>query len=185
MSDVTQILSVIQQGEPDRAEELLPLVYEELRRLAAARLAHEKPGQTLEATALVHESFLRMVGGEHTQVWQSRGHFFAAAAEAMRRILIENARRKASSKGGGAYQRIELADVPGPVSEGQVDLLSLDAALCQFEAEYPQQAQVVKLKFFGGCTIDEAAEMLGISRATAQRHWAFARAWLFGRLNDG
>jgi RNA polymerase sigma factor (TIGR02999 family) len=184
MSDVTQILNAIEQGEPERAEELLPLVYEELRRLAAAKLAHEKPGQTLEATALVHESFLRMVGGHRAQVWQSRGHFFAAAAEAMRRILIENARRKASEKGGGGHQRIELADVPQAVAGSQVDLLSLDAAICQFEVEHPQQAQVVKLKFFAGCTIEETAEMLGIARATAQRHWAYARAWLFGRLND-
>jgi RNA polymerase sigma factor (TIGR02999 family) len=185
MSEVTQILSAIEQGEPERAHELLPLVYEELRKLAAAKLAHEKPGQTLEATALVHESFLRMVGGQQAQVWESRGHFFAAAAEAMRRILIENARRKASEKGGGAYQRIELADVPGPAADGQLDLLSLDAALCQFEVDHPEQAQVVKLKFFAGCTIEETAEMLGISRATAQRHWAYARAWLFGRLNEG
>jgi RNA polymerase sigma factor (TIGR02999 family) len=185
MSDVTQILTAIEQGEPERACELLPLVYEELRKLAASKLAHERPGQTLQATALVHESFLRMVGGQQAQAWQSRGHFFAAAAEAMRRILIENARRKASSKAGGDYQRIELADVPQPAAGDEIDLLSLDAALCQFEAEHPQQAQVVKLKFFAGCTIDETAEMLGISRATAQRHWAYARAWLFGRLNDG
>jgi RNA polymerase sigma factor (TIGR02999 family) len=185
MSDVTQILTAIEQGEPERACELLPLVYEELRRLAAAKIAHERPGQTLQATALVHESFLRMVGGQQAQVWQSRGHFFAAAAEAMRRILIENARRKASSKAGGDYQRIDLPDVPQPVAGDEIDLLSLDAALCQFEAEHPQQAQVVKLKFFAGCTIEETAEMLGISRATAQRHWAYSRAWLFGRLNDG
>jgi RNA polymerase sigma factor (TIGR02999 family) len=126
-----------------------------------------------------------MVGGERAQVWQSRGHFFAAAAEAMRRILIENARRKASEKAGGAYQRIELPDVPGSAADGQLDLLSLDAALREFEIEHPGQAQVVKLKFFAGCTIEETAEMLGISRATAQRHWAYARAWLFGRLNEG
>jgi RNA polymerase sigma factor (TIGR02999 family) len=184
MTEVTQILSAIEQGAPERAEELLPLVYEELRKLAATKLAHEKPGQTLEATALVHESFLRLVGGEQAQVWQSRGHFFAAAAEAMRRILIDNARRKASSKGGGDYRRIELADVPEAAAAGHVDLLSLDAALCQFEIEHPQHAQVVKLKFFAGCTIEETAQMLGISRATAQRHWAYARAWLFGRLNE-
>ena len=185
MSDVTRILTEIEQGDSARAEELLPLVYEELRKLAAAKLAHEKPGQTLEATALVHESFLRMVGGEQAQVWQNRGHFFAAAAEAMRRILIENARRKAGVKWGGPYQRIEIEDVPESVAEGQIDLLSLDAALCQFESEHPEQAQVVKLKFFAGCTIEETAQMLGISRATAQRHWAYARAWLFGRLNEG
>jgi RNA polymerase sigma factor (TIGR02999 family) len=185
MSEVTQILSAIEQGSPERAEELLPLVYAELRKLAATKLAREKPGQTLEATALVHESFLRMVGSQQAQVWQSRGHFFAAAAEAMRRILIENARRKASTKAGGEYQRIELADVPQTAAGNQVDLLSLDAALCQFEVDHPEQAQVVKLKFFAGCTIEETAEMLGISRATAQRHWAYARAWLFGRLNEG
>jgi RNA polymerase sigma factor (TIGR02999 family) len=126
-----------------------------------------------------------MVGGHQAQVWQSRGHFFAAAAEAMRRILIENARRKASEKGGGGLQRIELADVPQAAGGSQIDLLSLDSALCQFEAEHHEQAQVVKLKFFAGCTIEETAEMLGISRATAQRHWAYARAWLFGRLNEG
>jgi RNA polymerase sigma factor (TIGR02999 family) len=185
MSDVTQILTAIEQGEPERADELLPLVYDELRRLAAAKLAHEKPGQTLEATALVHESFLRMVGGQQAQVWQNRGHFFAAAAEAMRRILIEHARRKASAKAGGDYQRIALADVPQPAAGGEIDLLSLDAALREFEVEHPRQAQVVKLKFFAGCTIEETAELLGISRATAQRHWAYARAWLFGRLKDG
>jgi RNA polymerase sigma factor (TIGR02999 family) len=150
MSEVTQILSAIERGEPERAHELLPLVYEELRKLAATKLAHEKPGQTLEATALVHESFLRMVGGQQAQVWESRGHFFAAAAEAMRRILIENARRKASTKGGGAVQRVELADVPEPNPDGQFDLLSLDVALSHFEVEHPEQAQVVKLKFFAG-----------------------------------
>lgn len=184
MGDVTRILSAIKQADPQAGEQLLPLVYEELRKLAAAKLAQERPGQTLQATALVHEAFLRLVDAEHAQLWQSRGHFFAAAAEAMRRILIDNARRRSSTKRGGDYGRIELADLPDSSGNEADDLLGLDEALRKLEIEHPEKAQVVKLKFFAGCTLDETAQMLGIARATAQRHWAFARAWLFGRLND-
>jgi RNA polymerase sigma factor (TIGR02999 family) len=184
MSDVTRILSAIDQGDSQAAEELLPLVYDELRKLAAQRLAHERPGQTLEATGLVHEAFLRLVEGQGTSSWESRGHFFAAAAEAMRRILIDNARRKAASKRGGDYQRIDLANIQSSERHEEVDLLALDDALRKLELEQPEKAQIVKLKFFAGCTLEETADMLGISRATAQRHWAYARAWLFGQISD-
>ena len=185
MSDVTRILSAIDQGDPHAAEQLLPLVYDELRILAAQKLTQERPGQTLQGTALVHETFLRLVDDEQVQFWQSRGHFFAAAAEAMRRILVDNARRKASSKRGGDFQRIELADLPKADDDEEIDLVALDEALRTLEIEHPEKARVVKLKFFAGCTLEDTAELLGISRATAQRHWAYARAWLFGRLNDG
>jgi RNA polymerase sigma factor (TIGR02999 family) len=184
MSDVTRILCAIDQGDSHAAEQLLPLVYDELRKLAAHRLAHERPGQTLDATALVHEAFLRLVEGQGTSNWESRGHFFSAAAEAMRRILIDNARRKAASKRGGDFQRIELANVQSLERPEEVDLLALDDALRKLELEQPEKAQIVKLKFFAGCTLEETADMLGISRATAQRHWAYARAWLFGQISD-
>jgi len=203
MSDVTRILSQIELGDPAAASQLLPLVYDELRKLAAARLTHEKPGQTLQATALVHEAYLRLVGGGGDReqgigsseaslapdscplapvAYDSRGHFFAAAAEAMRRILIDAARAKASLKRGGQRERIdlpELADLPG---EGTLDLLALDEALAQLEREHPEKAQLVKLRFFAGLSLDQAAEAAGVSRATAERRWAYARAWLFGRL---
>jgi RNA polymerase sigma factor (TIGR02999 family) len=156
----------------------LPLVYQQLRDLAAARLAQEKPGQTLQATALVHEAFLRLVGDEHVDQWDHRGHFFAAAAEAMRRILVERARRKAATKRGGDMARVELEPDVAVAPEVQEDLLALDAALDQLAAEYPQQAEIVKLRYFAGLTLPDAAAALGISERTAGRHWAFARAWL-------
>jgi RNA polymerase sigma factor (TIGR02999 family) len=183
VDDVTRILSAIEAGDPHAAEQLLPLVYEELRKLAAQKLAQEKPGQTLEATALVHEAYLRVAGGkESKQQWDSRGHFFAAAAEAMRRILVENSRRKRTQKRGMGYQRIELSEVAQHSAVAPLDLLALDEALTRLEAQHPQKAQVVKLRFFAGCTLEETASMLGISRATAQRNWDYARAWLYGQL---
>jgi RNA polymerase sigma factor (TIGR02999 family) len=185
MSDVTHILSAIERGDPHAAEQLLPLVYDELRSLAAQKLAQEKPGQTLQATALVHEAYLRLVDTERVQQWDSRGHFFAAAAEAMRRILVDNARRRQAQKRGGGSERIDLPDLVEPAVEDRVDLVALDDALKQLEEQQPQKAQVVKLRFFAGCTLEETAQILRISRATAQRHWAYARAWLYGRLNRG
>ena len=183
MSEVTRILSAIEHGDPHAAEQLLPLVYDELRQLAAQKLAREKPGQTLQATALVHEAYLRLVGVTTGQHWDSRGHFFAAAAEAMRRILVESARRHRTQKRGYGYDRIEYSGLASPLGDDPVDLVALDEALNQLEEQHPQKAQVVKLRFFCGCTLEETAQMLGISRATAQRHWSFARAWLFGKLN--
>jgi RNA polymerase sigma factor (TIGR02999 family) len=183
MTDVTKILSQIEQGDPSAAEQLLPLVYEELRKLAAARLANEKPGQTLQATSLVHEAYVRLVDIEKTQHWESRGHFFAAAAEAMRRILVDSARRRESLKHGGNLERVDLPELVAAAFDEHFDLLALDDALRQFESEHPAKAQVVKLRFFAGCSLEETGTQLGISRATAQRHWAYARAWLYGRLN--
>ena len=184
MSDVTRILSQIESGDPSAAEQLLPLVYEELRKLAAAKLAHEKPGQTLQATALVHEAYLRLVGsGEAAPQWNSRGHFFGAAAEAMRRILVERARQKGSLKGGGGFERIELGDVAAPGAGSAVDLLDLNEALTRLEQEEPQKAELVKLRFFAGLSVEQAAEVLGISVATAKRYWAYARAWLYGQIS--
>jgi RNA polymerase sigma factor (TIGR02999 family) len=185
MTDVTQILSEIEHGDPVAAERLLPLVYDELRQLAAAKLASEKPGQTLQATALVHEAYLRLVRSEQAQPqWDSRGHFFVAAAEAMRRILIDNARRKASLKGGGELNRLDIVDIPDQPDGDQLDLLALDEALQKLEAEQPEKARLVKLRYFAGCSLEETAQILGISRATAQRSWAYARAWLYGQLNE-
>jgi RNA polymerase sigma factor (TIGR02999 family) len=178
MPDVTQILSRIEAGDPSATEQLLPLLYDELRRLAAQRLAHEKPGQTLQATALVHEAYLRLVDGAKAQHWNSRGHFFAAAAEAMRRILVENARRKKSVKAGGAMKRVELENLPGIFDSAPDDLLALDEALTKLESDDPQAAAVAKLRLFSGLTVDESATNLGIHRATAFRHWAYARAFL-------
>ncbi len=182
MNDVTRILQAINKGDPRAANELIPLVYDELRKLAAARLAHEKPGQTLSATALVHEVFIRLTGESGSPDWNSRGHFFGAAAEAMRRILIENARRKQRVKHGGEARRIEL-DSDIAVDHGQADeLLALDEALDQFATEEPVASQVVKLRYFAGLTIEETAEVLSISVRTANRHWAYAKAWLYDRL---
>jgi RNA polymerase sigma factor (TIGR02999 family) len=179
MSDVTQLLNAIDRGEPQATSQLLPLVYNELRRLAAQKLAREKPGQTLEATALVHEAYLRLISGEREPArWQGRGHFFAAAAEAMRRILIEIARRKRSPKHGGDLHRVELQenDIPNrPLSD---NIIALDEALTQLAKEDAPAAEVVKLHFYAGLSMDEAADALGISRATAYRHWTYARAWL-------
>jgi RNA polymerase sigma factor (TIGR02999 family) len=184
MSDVTRILSAIEQGDPHAADQLLPLVYNELRRLAAQKLAQEKPGQTLQATALVHEAYLRLVGPEKEQRWESRGHFFAAAAEAMRHILVDNARRKRRSKYGGGRQRVPLDDsAPEPPTSAD-DLLALDEALTRLGAEDPEAAQVVQLRYFAGLSVEEAAENLGMSRASAYRHWTFARAWLLEELAD-
>lgn len=183
MTDVTQILSQIESGDPSAADQLLPLVYDELRKLAAAKIAHEKPGQTLQATGLVHEAYVRLVDVEQPQQWDSRGHFFAAAAEAMRRILVDNSRRKRSQKRGGDFNRIEFA-VPGQTeTDPQIDLLALDDALHKLEEQHPDKAEVVKLRYFAGCSLEETAEMLGLSRATAQRRWAYARAWLFRQMD--
>jgi RNA polymerase sigma factor (TIGR02999 family) len=183
MNEVTRILSANDSGDPHAAEQLLPLVYEELRKLAAQRLAQEKPGQTLEATALVHEAYLRLVGGNEAQHWNSRGHFFAAAAEAMRRILVENARRKRRAKHGGDRQRIEL-DETLAVADPRKDLLALDDALDQLAAQEPIKAELVKLRYFAGLSLEEAAALLRISPATAKRYWAVARAWLFAALSE-
>jgi RNA polymerase sigma factor (TIGR02999 family) len=176
MTDVTRILSAIEQGDAHAAEQLLPLVYDELRMLAAHKLAQEKPGQTLQATALVHEAYLRLV--DQVQHWNGRGHFFAAAAEAMRRILVEAARRKKADKHGGACERIhvEIADLPA--SQRDEKLLRLDEALARLENQKPLQAKLVKLRFFAGLTIADTAAALEISTATADRYWTYARAWL-------
>jgi RNA polymerase sigma factor (TIGR02999 family) len=182
MNEVTSILSAIEQGEPKAAEELLPLVYEELRKLAASKLAQEKPGQTLQATALVHEAYLRLIGSDATS-WNSRGHFFAAAAEAMRRILIENARRRRTEKHGGDLERIELSGVDLPASAPSEDILAVDEALSKLAAEDPTKAELVKLRYFGGLSVEDAGRVLGISRATADRYWAYARVWLYSELS--
>ena len=184
MSDVTLILSQIESGNPSAAGKLLPLVYDELRKLAAAKLAFEKPGQTLQATALVHEAFLRLVNAPEGQDdsspvhWDGRGHFFAAAAEAMRRILVENARRKARVKHGGELVREELADIPVAVSDLREDVVALDAALDRLKGVNPQAVELVHLRYFAGLSMDDVAELLGISPRTAGRLWAYARAWL-------
>lgn len=184
MSDVTHILSQIESGDPSAVEQLLPLVYDELRRLASAKLAQEKPGQTLQATALVHDAYLRLVDVQESQRWDSRGHFFAAAAEAMRRILVENARRKGRVKHGGGRKRVDLEEAASIAEDSGDDLLSLDAALARFAILEPVKAELVQLRYFAGCSIDEAADLLGISRTTAKRYWAFARAWLLAELYD-
>lgn len=176
MSDVTQILSQLERGEPADSERLLSLVYDELRRLAMARLANEKPGQTLQATALVHEAYVRLVDVEKVQRWESRGHFFGAAAEAMRRILVDNARRKQTLKRGGGWQRQPLDEVALP--EADEELVALDAALEKLAQKDPQKAKLVELRYFAGLTGEQAAAVLGISSTTADRHWAYARAWL-------
>jgi len=179
MTDVTRILSAIEQGDPQAAAQLFPLVYDELRKLAALRLAQEKPGQTLQATALVHEAYLRLVGGEQTQDWDGRRHFFAAAAEAMRRILIDRARHKQTLKAGGERRRLDLDDVEPALEEENGDrLLTLDEALRQLEAEDPRKAELVKLRFFAGLTAEQAAAALGVSTSTAEKDWAYARSWL-------
>jgi RNA polymerase sigma factor (TIGR02999 family) len=178
MPEVTQILSRIEAGDSAAAEQLLPLVYDELRKLAAARLSHEKPGQTLEATALVHEAYIRLVDVKEAQPWESTRHFFGAAAEAMRRILIDNAVRKGSQKRGGDRRRIELAADLKEHENKAEDILAIDDALNRLTADDPQAAELVKLRFFAGCSITQAAEVLGISRSNAYRQWAYARAAL-------
>lgn len=187
MDDVDRILSGIERGDPRAPEQLLPLVYEELRRLARQRLDREKPGQTLEATALVHEAYLRLVGDgsdDERQTWQGRGHFFAAAAEAMRRILVERARRKRGPKAGGRMQRVEteLDRLTGELGLDRLDLLALDEALGHLAGDSPVRAELVKLRFFVGLSVAEAAEVLGLSVATAERYWTYARARLFSEL---
>ncbi len=182
MSDISRILSRLESGDPSAAGDLLPLVYSELRKLAAARLAHEKPGQTLQPTALVHEAYLRLVEDGQSQRWDSRQHFFAAAAEAMRRILVENARRKASLKHGGQRHRQDLAGIDIAEPEQPEELLAVDEALTELEQADPGAAQLVKLRYFTGLTIPQAAEVLGVSPRTADRLWVYARAWLFRKI---
>ncbi len=184
MSQVTQILSAIEQGNPAAAEQLLPLVYDELRKLASQYLAHEKPGQMLQATALVHEAYLRLVDVEHAQHWNSRGHFFAAAAEAIRRILIESARRKNRVKHGGEMNRVEADYVELPTRMNHDELIALDEALELLQQEDPVKARLVTLRYFGGMTIEEASDVLGISRVTAHRYWQYARAWLHQKISQ-
>jgi RNA polymerase sigma factor (TIGR02999 family) len=185
MSDVTRILSQIDSGDPSAAEQLLPLVYDELRKLAAAKLAHEKPGQTLQATALVHEAYLRLVGPANRDGFEGRGHFFAAASQAMRRILVENARRKSQPKHGGGWNRIELDRVEAAANVTDEQLLAIDEALSQLEALDAEAARLFALRYFCDQSVEQAAEALGVSRATAYRQWNFARAWLLSRLQSG
>jgi len=183
MGDVTHILNAIERGDAKAADELLPLVYEELRLLAAQKLSHEPPGQTLQATALVHEAYLRLVG-ERNQNWTGHAHFFRAAAEAMRRILIDHARRKRSEKRGGHRQRVDLEEAMAESREAcsPNDLLALDEALTKLAEEDPVKAEVVKLRYFAGLTVEQTAEVLGISATTAKLHWAYARAWLLREI---
>ena len=184
MSEVTRILSAIEAGDPTAVEQLLPLVYDELRRLAAQKLAREKPGQTLDATALVHEAYLRMVDDEQARHWNSRGHFFAAAAEAMRRILVERARRKGRLKHGRGHRRVDLGSGCLVSATPSLDLVALDEALSRLAETEPAKAELVKLRFFAGLTMPEAAAAMNISLATAERHWTVARAWLFAELSE-
>jgi len=184
MNDVTRILSAIDQGDPHAAEQLLPLVYDELRKLAAQRLAQEKPGQTLQATALVHEAYLRLVDSDKAQHWDSRAHFFAAAAEAMRRLLVDQARRKRRPKHGGGRSRVSLDEAPCLPDAPNEDLLALDEALQKLACEEPGKAELVKLHYFAGLSLEEAGRALGISHRTAKRHWAYARAWLYAAICD-
>jgi RNA polymerase sigma factor (TIGR02999 family) len=183
VSEVTHILNRVQQGDAQAADELLPLVYEELRKLAAVRMAHEPPGQTLQATALVHEAWLRLTGSAEVK-WNGRGHFFAAAAEAMRRILVERARRKGRQRHGGQLQRIELEHVTLATDDSDDTVLAIHEALEQLTRESPQQAEIVKLRYFVGLEHGEIAEALGISEATVRRHWAYARSWLYAELKS-
>lgn len=183
MSDATQLLHAIDAGDPQAADQLLPLVYEELRKLAAARMAQEKPGQTLQATALVHEAWLRLAGAD-PQRWDNRRHFFAAAAESMRRILVEKARRRLRVRHGGGLERVHLDDVelPGGVREEQ--LVAVDEALAELDRQDPKKSEVVNLRYFVGMTNRETAEAMGLSEATVERHWSFAKVWLFSRLQS-
>jgi RNA polymerase sigma factor (TIGR02999 family) len=184
VKDVTLLLDAIEDGDAQASEQLLPLVYDELRKLAAVRLANEPPGQTLQATALVHDAFVRLVDVERQQEWNSRGHFFAAAAEAMRRILVENARRKQRLKHGGEFVRHELEEAEIVASELKHDLLAIDEALTVLAKQDPLKAQLVELRFFAGMTVEEAAQVLGVSAITAKRHWRYARAWLHRQIVD-
>jgi RNA polymerase sigma factor (TIGR02999 family) len=184
MTSATRILQAIEQGDPSAAEQLLPLVYDELRKLAAAKLANEKPGQTLQATALVHEAFVRLVDTEQNPDWNSRGHFFAAAAEAMRRILIESARRKRAQKRGGDLGRESLDGIEIAAPVGSVDVIALDEALTRLEREDSKASELVRLRFFAGLAIKDAATILGVSPRKADSLWAYARAWLYAELDD-
>jgi RNA polymerase sigma factor (TIGR02999 family) len=184
MSDVTRILSAVEQGDPRAAGQLLPLVYQELRKLAAGRLAQEPPGQTLQATALVHEAYVRLMAGAEEKAWSSRGHFFAAVAEAMRRILVDQARRKLSLRQGGNLRRHAIEDREIEAPEPSVDVLAVHEALERFQAVDATAAEIVKLRYFAGLTIPQAAEALGVSISTADRSWAYARAWLHAALKQ-
>lgn len=187
MDEVTKILNRIEQGDPKGSSELMVLVYDELRNLARHKLSHELPGQTLQATALVHEVYLRLVGQRDSSTWENRAHFFGAAAEAMRRILIDQARRKNALKHGGGAKRVELEDdlvLPGHPGVAPEELIALDEALQEFEAIDPVRARVVKLHYYSGFTLPETAEALGVSLATVKRQWVFARSWLFGKMRD-
>jgi RNA polymerase sigma factor (TIGR02999 family) len=184
MSDVTKILSAIEKGEQTATDELLPLVYQELRKLAAAKLAHEKPGQTLQATVLVHEAWLRLVGSDVDIHWHGRGHFFGAAAQAMQRILVENARRKKRLKAGGGYKRVELSEATESIRGPSVDLLAVDEALEKLDQQDHRKAELVRLRFFAGLTLAEAARALGISSSTADNDWAYAKTWLQLEMSD-
>ena len=181
MTDVTRILNAIEQGNADATQKLLPLVYEELRRLAAQKMSRETPGQTLQATALVHEAYIRLVGSD-ARSWANRAHFFAAAAEAMRRILIENARRKQRLKHGADRRRIDINDVDIAIEGPSIDLVALDEALSKLSEEDPESAELVKMRFFAGLTLDQVAAVLGISRRTVDRNWAYAKAWLYQQI---
>jgi RNA polymerase sigma factor (TIGR02999 family) len=185
MTDVTRILSAVEQGDPHAAAQLLPLVYDELRKLAALKMAQEAPGQTLQATALVHEAFLRLVDKDRADHWNSRSHFFVVAAEAMRRILIDNARRKQRPKHGGDRRRVDLDEAQSAAIAGRDDLVAVDEALTRLAVEEPTKAELVKLRFFAGLTMPEAAKVLDISLATAERWWTYARVWLYAELQDG
>jgi RNA polymerase sigma factor (TIGR02999 family) len=182
MSEVTQLLGAIDTGDPEAADQLLPLVYNQLRRLAAVRLAREKPGQTLQATALVHEAWIRLAGKEEPRAWKSHGHFFAAAAEAMRRILVERARRKKRVRHGGSLQRVDLASVTLATADPDDTVLAINEALDKLAATSPQKAEIVKLRYFTGLEHAEIAEVLGVSEPTVRRHWAYARSWLYAEL---
>ncbi len=184
MSDITRILTAIDEGDTRAVDELLPAVYQELRQLAARKLARERPGQTLQPTALVHEAYLRLVGTEG-QSWKGRTHFFGAAAEAMRRILIENARRKGRLKRGAGRRRVDLDEVRMDVEDPSTDILALDEALAKLEATDKVKADLVKLRYFAGLTVEQAADVLGISERTAKRYWAYARAWLYDEITFG
>jgi RNA polymerase sigma factor (TIGR02999 family) len=184
MSEVTRILSAIEQGDPHAAEQLLPLVYDELRKLAAQKLSQERHGQTLQATALVHEAYLRLVGAQTAQRWDSRGHFFAAAAEAMRRILLNRARDKKRTKRGGERRRVDLDRVEIALDTSDEQLIALDEALTRLAAEDPDAGRLVNLRFFAGLTLKDAAAALGLGPRTAERQWAYARAWLYARLRQ-
>jgi RNA polymerase sigma factor (TIGR02999 family) len=185
MTDVTEILNAIEQGDPSASEQLLPLVYDELRKLAAQKMAKEAPGQTLQPTALVHEAYLRLAEGEESGCWESQGHFFAAAAEAMRRILVENARRKQNIRRGGNLRRRELKEPALAVAEPSDDILALDEALRRLAERHAVKAELVELRYFAGLTIAQAARAIGISTTTAERYWSYAKAWLHRELTAG